>query len=121
MVMVAVIALAVFCCALQVSAEGKRSIKSIMETTHKGKTASVQTIIHGEADEKLLKEFLEYYKFMATQKPSVGDEESWKKKTAALVDATQALIDKKDKALEDFKAAVECKACHDVHTRKKHH
>ena len=101
---------------ITVSADDKKmTIKEIMEKAHKGKESPVQTVIAGKADEKMLKEFLTYYKAMGDQKPPKGDEAAWKKKTAALVDATQALIDKKPGAQESFKLAVDCKACHTDH------
>jgi hypothetical protein len=101
--------------AARVGAEDKLSIKSIMNDGHKGKEAPITTVLTGKADEKTLKQFLEYYEFMATQKPPAGDEESWKKKTTALVAAMKAVIDKKDNALEDLKGAADCKACHMAH------
>jgi hypothetical protein len=105
--------------ALRVRADEKLSTHDIMEKGHKGDSAPVQTIIAGKADEALLKQFLAYYEFMATDKPKVGDEASWKTKTAALVTATKALIDKKPDAATQFKEAVNCKACHTLHKPKK--
>ena len=103
---------------LRVSADEKMSLKTIMKD-HKGEEAPVQTIVNGKADEVLLKKFLAYYEFMATQKPEVGDTASWNTKTAALVSATKGLIEKKDGSLEAFKSAVNCKACHTDHKPKK--
>lgn len=103
----------------RVSADEKMSMKSIMKDGHKGEEAPIQTILAGKADEKLLKQFLAYYEFMSTQKPPQGDEASWKKKTAALVEATQGLIAKKDGSLGALKSAVNCKACHTDHKPKK--
>lgn len=100
---------------LHVSADDKNIIHDIMEKHHKGKEAPVQTVLAGKADEKLLKEFLAYYTSMAAQKPPKGDEAAWKKRTATLVEATQGLIDKKANALETFKEASNCKACHTDH------
>ncbi|HYG78416.1 MAG TPA: hypothetical protein VEK08_25670 [Planctomycetota bacterium] len=117
---VAVIAVLSFAAseAYRVSADEKLSLESIMEK-HKGKEAPVQTIIAGKADEKLLKEYLAYYEFMATQKPPVGDTAAFKKKCDTLVEATKGLIAKKPEALEAFKNAINCKACHTDHKPKK--
>jgi len=101
---------------IRVSADDKKmTIKEVMEKAHKGKESPVQTVIAGKADEKMLKEFLGYYKAMGDEKPPKGTEADWKKRTAALVDATQALIDKKPNAQAAFKTAVDCKACHTAH------
>ena len=89
-----------------------KAIEEIMKTGHKGKEAPIQTIIAGKADEALIKKFLTYYEFMGTQKPPQGDAAAWKKKTAAVVDALKGLEAKKAGALDAFKEATNCKACH---------
>lgn len=101
------------------AADEKMSIESIMEKGHKGKESPVQTIAAGKADEKLIKQFLTYYEFMGTQKPPLGDEAAWKKKTGAVVEALKALEAKKPGAADAFKAATNCKACHSEHKPKK--
>lgn len=102
-----------------ISADEKMTIESIMEKSHKGKEAPVQAISAGKADEKLIKQFLTYYEFMSTQKPPVGDEAAWKKKTGAVIEALKALEGHKPGAAEAFKTAVNCKACHTDHKPKK--
>ena len=104
---------------LHVSADEKLTIKQIMEKSHKGKEAPIQVVLAGKADEKLLKEFLSWFESMAAQKPELGDEASWKTKTAALVEATKGLIEKKPNALETMTTASDCKACHSIHKPKK--
>ena len=99
--------------------EKKMSLEDIMDKFHKGKEAPVNAVKAGTATEAQLKEFLEAYKTMAATKPPQGDEAEWKKKTGALVDATQGLLDKKEGALEAYKTAVDCKACHMVFKPKK--
>lgn len=102
-----------------ISADEKMTIESIMEKGHKGKEAPVQTISAGKADEKLIKQFLTYYEFMGTQKPPLGDEAAWKKKTGAVVAALKDLEGHKAGAVDAFKAAINCKACHTDHKPKK--
>ena len=105
---------------ISVSADDKKmTIKEIMEKAHKGKESPVQSVIAGKADDKMLKEFLTYYKTMGDLKPPKGDVAGWKRKTTALADATQALIDKKPNAQEGFKTAVDCKACHSEYKPQK--
>lgn len=116
---VAVAVLFVSVGATPIAADEKLTIETIMEKGHKGKEAPVQTISAGKADEKLIKQFLTYYEFMATQKPPLGDEAAWKKKTGAVVEALKGLEAKKPGAADAFKAAVNCKACHTDHKPKK--
>ena len=54
-----------------------------------------------------------YASWLASYKPPKGDAESWKKKTAAVTAAIKA----NDQAA--LKKAVNCKACHGVHKKKK--
>ena len=54
-----------------------------------------------------------YASWLAAYKPPKGDAESWKKKTAAITAAIKA----NDQAA--LKKAVNCKACHGVHKKKK--
>ena len=93
-------------------ADEKLSIEQIMKDGHKGKEAPVQTIAAGKADEALIKKFLTYYEFMNSQKPPQGDEAAWKKKTAAVIDALKGIQEKKPGAVDAFKEATNCKACH---------
>jgi hypothetical protein len=95
-----------------------KSIKEAMASTHKGDDSLVKKVQGGKGSEDDHKRLLEIYEFLATQKPSKGDEASWKAKTGALVSATKDLVDKKAGALEVFKKASDCKACHSVHKGK---
>ena len=54
-----------------------------------------------------------YAAWMAAYKPPKGDAQSWKKKTGAVVAAIKA----NDQAA--LKKASNCKACHNVHKKKK--
>ena len=54
-----------------------------------------------------------YASWLAAYKPPKGDAESWKKKTAAITAAIKA----NDQPA--LKKAVNCKACHGVHKKKK--
>ncbi len=100
----------------------KHTIKEVMAKAHKkGKDGSApicEKASKGAASEAELKQLLEYYQSMTAQKPKKGDGESWKKKTEALVSATEALIkggDGLEQAKKDYAAAVNCKSCHDTH------
>jgi hypothetical protein len=56
---------------------------------------------------------VKYAAWLAAYKPHKGDPKSWKKKTDALTAAIKA----NDQAA--FKKASNCKACHNVHKKKK--
>ncbi len=91
------------------------SIKQVMAKFHKGNPALCGKASKGQASEAELKEMLAGYEAMCAQKPPKGDEEAWKAKCVALIDATKALIEKKDGAAAAYGAAVSCKSCHDAH------
>src|SRR5207248_10547086 len=80
-----------------------KSIKDVMNAAHKGKDSMVSKVQAGKGTDEDHKKLLEYYEFMATQKPSKGEEASWKAKTAALVAAAKDLVDKKAGAADAFK------------------
>ncbi len=94
------------------------SIKDVMTVAHKGgKNSMLQKIIGGTGSEADAKKLVELYEFLATQKPSMGEEASWKEKTGALVSAAKEVAEKKP--ADNLKKASNCKACHDVHRPKK--
>ncbi len=67
----------------------------------------------GQASKEEIKGMLAAYTAMAAAKPPQGDKAKWKKLCAALVDATAALDKGEAGAADKFKAAVNCKACHE--------
>jgi hypothetical protein len=69
----------------------------------------------GEASKEELQALLTGYQAMAKEQPPKGDAASWKEKTMALVTSTQGLIKGDAAAPKAYGAAVNCKACHDVH------
>lgn len=95
-----------------------KSIKEIMIQSHKGKDSMVQKVIAGKGTPDDHQKLLEFYQFMAAQKPPKGDEASWKDKTSALVTASMDLVSKKAGAADEYKKAVDCKACHSLHKPK---
>jgi hypothetical protein len=95
-----------------------KSLKEAMEATHKGKESLVAKVRDGKGSEEDHKKALAVWEYIATQKPSKGDEASWKTKTSTLVAAAKDLVEKKAGALEKVKAASDCKGCHSVHKGK---
>ena len=67
----------------------------------------------GQATKEEISGMLAAYRAMSTTKPPQGDPAKFAKLCAALVDATVALEKGEAGAAEKFKAAVNCKACHE--------
>jgi len=99
------------------AAAGFANIKEVM-ALHKGKDSFLNNILAGKGSDDDLKKLVTAYDVMAAQKPPTGDEASWKKLTAAMLEAGKDAAAKKDGALEKLKAATNCKACHDLHKPK---
>jgi hypothetical protein len=101
-----------------------KSIKDVMTEAHKapekGKPPLCGKASNGLASRDELKLMISLYEDMAKQKPPVGEEEAFKKKSDALVIATKKLAeDPTDKeAIAGYKKAVNCAACHSVHKPK---
>ncbi len=95
------------------SAEFK-TIKDVM-ALHKGKESMFAKISDGKGSADEIKNLVAAYEALGGFKPPMGDEKSWKDKTAALLAAAKDLSDKKDGAAAALKKAGDCKACHSVH------
>jgi cytochrome c556 len=55
---------------------------------------------------------LALYQALAKLAPRQGDAHEWKRRTKALVDGAQGVIDGDKGAAEKLAAAVDCKSCH---------
>ncbi|MSR31046.1 MAG: hypothetical protein EXR99_06010 [Gemmataceae bacterium] len=94
-------------------AADSKSIKDIMKGAGLKKACEKATAKGAtEADKKA---FAELCEALAANKCPKGDEESWKKKTGALVAASKALAADEKGALAKVKTATICKNCHDLH------
>ncbi len=95
-----------------------KDIHDVMEWAHKGRDSMAARVRDGKGTPDEINTLVRFYKFMATQKPELGDDASWKAKTDALVAAAEKLKKGDADAAEAYKKAVNCKACHDVHKPK---
>jgi cytochrome c556 len=93
----------------------KHTIKEVMKELHKGDTAPFKKVAKGEGSKEDLAKFVEYYTDLTLQEPAKGDAKEWHAKTAKLLAATKALQAGKPGALDGFKEAANCKACHSAH------
>jgi hypothetical protein len=104
--------------AADAAAKPKYTIKEIMKKAHKGDDCTVKHVLKGQGTKEELKELLEYYQVLPQLEPPTGSPASWKEKTAKLLQSTESLNKGEAGSMEAFKAAVNCKACHDVHKPK---
>lgn len=118
-VVAAVAALAAAGCSSYSSPKASKSIEQVMDEGFKGKESLNARVAKGQgtdADHKLLAELVLQ---LTLNKPPQGDLASWVEKTTALNNAAIALAAGKPGALDAYKAAVNCKACHSVHKPEK--
>ncbi|HSH95793.1 MAG TPA: hypothetical protein VK968_16735 [Roseimicrobium sp.] len=103
-------------------AKPKYTIEEAMKQGHKapkGTDTTSKKASNGIATKEELATLVEMYASMAVQKPPQGDEAVWKKKTAELLAAAKSLQKGEAGAVEKYKAAVNCKACHEEFKPKK--
>lgn len=96
----------------------KNPIEQAMEKYHKapkGQDPVCKKASTGTASKEELAGMVKAYTAMCAAKPPQGDATSWKEKTGALLKAAQDLQAGKAGAVDAYKAAVNCKACHSVH------
>jgi cytochrome c556 len=93
----------------------KYTVKEVMKALHKGDDAIAKKVAKGEGMHEDYMKLVQYYTALPLNEPPKGDAASWKAKTTALLDAAKALHEGKPGALDQYKQAVNCKACHSVH------
>ena len=91
------------------------TVKEVMKAVHKGDDALAKKVTKGEGTTDDYKKLVVYYIALPLNEAPKGDAASWKEKTTALLLAAQALEAGKPGALDQYKTAVNCKACHSVH------
>lgn len=93
-------------------------IKDAMQKYHKaprGQDHIAKKAANGAATKEELKGLVEGYRAMAKAKPPQGDDASWKDKSSKVLAAAVALERGESGALDKYKQASNCKACHDAH------
>jgi hypothetical protein len=102
------------------AAEDDNPIKQAMKFAHsapRGQKKLNEKIVEGTAADADVAKALAMYKAMADSKPPKGDPMAFKEKANKLVAATQEVVAKKPEAIEHYKSAVDCKACHSEHRK----
>ena len=95
--------------------DGEVPIKEVMKKAHTGKPSLLAKVQSGKASDEEKKMLLELYTALSKNKPPKGDEDAFKKRTEAMVEAAQAAVDGKKEAGKLLKKAVNCKECHMNH------
>jgi hypothetical protein len=90
----------------------KYTIKEVMKKAHQPKDAILKKVQADKATKEELKELLAMYQALELNKPPMGDEAEWKKRTAALVKGANAAVENKKEAKELLKKAADCASCH---------
>jgi hypothetical protein len=98
-------------------AKPKYTIKEVMKTAHKG--GLTKKVAKGEASAEEKKQLVELYEALAANHPPMGDEASWKEKTAELVVAAKEAAEGKEGAAAKVNAIfMKCMGCHSAHKAK---
>lgn len=93
----------------------KYTVKEVMKEIHKGEDNIGKRVAKGAASKEDVDKMIEYYQSLPLNDPPRGEKASWHEKTSALFLAAQSVREKKSGALESYKAASNCKACHSAH------
>jgi cytochrome c553 len=100
-------------------AQPKYTIKDVMKALHKGDENIGKKVSRGQGTSEDFSKLLDYYSALPANKPPRGEQASWDAKTAAMVKAAKALKAGDAGAVESYKAATNCKACHTAHRPEK--
>ena len=99
----------------------KYSIEEVMKALHKGDDAIGKKVGKGNGTKEDFAKMVDYYPSLVLNKPPKGDLAGWKEKCNALTASAKALKAGEDGALEKYRKAVNCKACHSEHKEDKEH
>ena len=92
-----------------------QTIEQVMETGFKGKESMCARVSKGEGSAADHMAMVDLTYQLTLNTPPRGDLKSWTEKTTALHAAAQSLAASQPGAMDAWKAAVNCKACHSVH------
>ena len=104
---------------LHAAEKPKHTIKEIMEQGFKGKMSPAARVGKGEGTKDDFKLLADLTHDLPLNTPEMGDAAAWKTKATALAAAGKALAAGKAGALEQWKEAANCKACHTDHKPEK--
>ena len=102
------------------SSKPTKTVEQVMEEGFEGKESLNARVTKGQGTPAEIAHLAELVAQLALNKPPQGDLASWTEKTVALNKAAADLVAGKPGAMDAYKAAVNCKACHSVHKPEKH-
>lgn len=89
-----------------------------MKTLHKGDNSLIKRVLAGEGSDEDIQKLQTFYHLLPAARPPLGQDDSWKDKSAALIKAIDAVAAKDPNGLAQLKEATDCKACHKIHKPK---
>jgi cytochrome c556 len=92
-----------------------QSVEQVMESGFKGKESLCAKVSKGEGSAADHQTMVDLTYQLTLNTPAKGDLASWTQKTTALHAAAKALAAQQPGALDAWKTASNCKACHSVH------
>jgi hypothetical protein len=93
--------------------EPKYKTKEVMKLAHKD--GLLKKVLEGDASKEDKQMLLDLYVALSLNPPKKGEADSWKMKTAALVDCAKSVVANSDGGIDKLKKAADCKGCHSVH------
>lgn len=96
-------------------AKPKYTVKEVMKTLHKGDDNIGKHVASGNGTKEEIAKLVEYYSALPLNDPPRGDKGSWHEKTGALLASAKSLQAGRPGAVEAYKQAANCKACHNIH------
>ncbi len=94
---------------------GSDVIKTVMKTYHKPDDALCKKVSGGSASDAELGTILKAYQDICAATPPKGDKAAWVKRCQTLIGAVKKIRAKDATGTAEYKAAVNCKACHTEH------
>jgi cytochrome c556 len=98
-----------------IRAKPEKTTKAIMEQGFKGKESLAARISQGQGSDADHLQMVELTRQLALNRPEKGNRASWRAKTDALYAAAVNLSARQPGAVDAWKTAVNCKACHSEH------
>lgn len=96
-------------------AKPKHTIKEVMKAVHGEGSTLHKNIVAGTGTAEEKQQLLDLYISLFEGKPPKGDEDSWKTLAGKAALAAAKVVVGREGAIEELKAASNCKACHSVH------
>ncbi len=93
-------------------------IEDAMKKYHKapkGQDPVCKVVSNGQGTDAQIAELITAYQVMCKEAPPRGEKEGWVKKCQALIASLKKVQSKDAAGVEEYKKAVNCKACHSEH------